>query len=116
MEKYDREKVNKTRMSFYTEPISEHLERVLTKTLIRRHLSTRLSQALKPDWCYHNRPIRPDEKNRNETIGVDYLSNIEIYPSIEKWLDIMNMPMGEHNVEVIYMSFFTSMPSVWMLM
>jgi hypothetical protein len=116
MEKYDREKVNKTRMSFYTEPISEHLERVPTKTLIRRHLSTRLSQALKPDWCYHNRPIRPDEKNRNETIGVDYLSNIEIYPSIEKWLDIMNMPMGEHNVEVTYMSFFTSMPSVWMLM
>lgn len=116
MDKYDREKVNKTRMSFYTEPISEHLERIPTKTLIRRHLSTRLGQAIKPDWCLHSRPIRPDDKPTYTVTDAEYRSNIEIYPSIEKWLDILNMPMGEHNVEITFMTFFTNLPSMWMLM
>jgi hypothetical protein len=108
MEKYDREKVNKTRMSFYVEPIGEHLDRISTKNLIRRHLSTRLSQAILPDFCLPIRVTRPEEQHE--------ASNIEIYPSLERWLDIMNFPMGEHNVEICVLSAFTNIPLLWMLM
>ena len=108
MEKYDREKVNKTRMSFYVEPIGEHLERISTKNLIRRHLSTRLSQAILPDFCLYFRVTRPDQR--------PLTSNIEIYPSLEKWLEIVNFPMGEHNVEICVLSSFTNIPLCWMLM
>lgn len=108
MEKYDREKINKTRMSFYVEPIGEHLDRIPTKDLIRRHLSTRLSQAILPDFCLAFRITRPEEQFEE--------SNIEISPCLEKWLEIVNFPMGEHNVEMCVLSAFTNIPLCWMLM
>lgn len=106
MNKYDREKVNRTRMAFYTEPIGEHLHRVSTKDLIRRHLSTRLSQSILPDFCLTFRPTRPD--------GIPEGGRIEIYPCLERFLDIVNLPMGEHNVELCILTAFTNIPLCWL--
>ncbi|CAG8610639.1 5167_t:CDS:10 [Acaulospora colombiana] len=108
MDKYDREKVNRTRMAFYTEPIGEHLHRVSTKDLIRRHLSTRLSQSILPDFCLTFRPTRPD--------GIPEGGRIEIYPCLERFLDIVNLPMGEHNLELCALNAFTNIPLCWLLM
>jgi hypothetical protein len=95
-------------MAFYTEPIGEHLDRVSTKDLIRRHLSSRLSQSILPDFCLAFRPTRPD--------GIPEGGQIEIYPCLERFLDIVNLPMGEHNVELCCINAFTNIPLCWLLM
>ncbi|CCA75095.1 hypothetical protein PIIN_09080 [Serendipita indica DSM 11827] len=106
-DKYDREEIFRTRMAFYTEPIGEHLERIPTKNLIRRHLSTRLSQSLLPDFCFHFRLTRPK--------GIAEGDHIEIFPCLERFLEVVNMPMGENNVESAFITFFTNIPLCWLL-
>lgn len=106
-DKYDRDKVNLARIALYLGPINQHLERIATKNLIRRHLSTRLSQFMLPDFCLKFRPTRPykDEKN----------SLIETIPTLERFLDIVNFPMGEENVELTTMMSFINIPVCWMV-
>lgn len=120
---YDREKVNHTRMSFYLEPIAEHLEKLTDDELEARHnagFDEDEDLLFEPDFWLIRRTHRPLKKGveQGDQRGppVEELFRPEAYPMLERYMEIANMPYGEFNVELALETFFTNVPACWLLL